>query len=619
MHDEHASSSPGEHASADMLGYEIRRLSESLLNRNAGNSAHTEVPRGRLAVRLATTFGLREIDVDLALAVLAAEIDHEFALLLYGTAARTETGVLAALVPRLEDRLAYLDAIGPDGHAIRRKVLRRVEVHGVGVLAPTRRFKVLVTGSSLFAMFPEFARIITVAPAEIPWVAPPEGALSAMRIAAGGSLCIVSGPDGVGKTTWAQRAAFTVGAACLYIDTSRAARANREVATEISELLDDAALTSTPVVIDNVESMLGTGSRLASIIEDALETSDVRIFAVAADADEVSARLRTRALGHVRISAPSATVRRELWQGANVAPQVRDMLADDLVLTPRQIANAIALIETGADPAVAAFEQLPKAHNLTLPDRATARLDALVLPEDTRREVIELIGAIRSRGYVQQRLSPGRGRAVTALFNGDSGTGKTFACEVVAAEVGLPLMRVNVASLVDKYIGETEKNLERVFAQAQAQGGILFFDEADALFGARTDVTRAQDRYANLETNLLLQLMESFSGVVLLTTNLKQNIDQAFLRRIMFKVYFETPEPKERERIWRSIMPAEEFAEGIDFPRLAKTFELTGGSIRAAALRAAYRAAAAGSRIAMADLVDCAQLETQGMGRVATW
>jgi SpoVK/Ycf46/Vps4 family AAA+-type ATPase len=187
---------------------------------------------------------------------------------------------------------------------------------------------------------------------------------------------------------------------------------------------------------------------------------------------------------------------------------------------------------------------------------------------------------------VLSALPTGRGRAITALFDGDSGTGKTFSCEVIAAEVGLPLMRVNVSSLVDKYIGETEKNLTRVFTQAQAQGGILFFDEADALFGTRTDVSRAQDRYANLETNLLLQLMEQFSGVVLLTTNLKKNIDQAFMRRIMFKVYFDTPEEPERERLWRTILGSSKFADDVDFRRLAKVFELSGGSIRAALLRA---------------------------------
>ena len=287
-------------------------------------------------------------------------------------------------------------------------------------------------------------------------------------------------------------------------------------------------------------------------------------------------------------------------------------------MTPRQIRNAVTLVEAGVDPVSAALEQL-SANGLTMPDRTSSKLDALVLPSDVRAEIVELIGAIRSRAEVAMDVASGRGRAITAMFNGESGTGKTFACEVIAAEVGLPLMRVNVASLVDKYIGETEKNLVRVFAQAQGQGGILFFDEADAMFGARTDVSRAQDRYANLETNLLLQLMEQFTGVVLLTTNLKQNIDPAFMRRIMFKVYFEAPEPVERVKLWRSVLPKERYEQDIDFGRLARTFELSGGSIRAAALRAAYRATAAKRPVSMADLAECAQLETHGMGRVATW
>jgi SpoVK/Ycf46/Vps4 family AAA+-type ATPase len=190
---------------------------------------------------------------------------------------------------------------------------------------------------------------------------------------------------------------------------------------------------------------------------------------------------------------------------------------------------------------------------------------------------------------------------------------------VISVEVGLPLMRVNVASLVDMYIGETEKNLARVFAQAQAHGGILLFDEADALFGARTNVSRAQDRYANLETNLLLQLMESFSGIVFLTTNLKNNIDPAFMRRIMYKVYFEPPEPVQRAALWRRHVPEVLWGEHINFDRLGTAFELTGGSIRSAALRAAYRCSALGRGISTLDLVECAKLETANLGRVAAW
>lgn len=409
-----------------------------------------------------------------------------------------------------------------------------------------------------------------------------------------------------------------IGRPVLRIDVARAARAHADVIGEIRELIDDAALLGAPIILDNASGLIGKETGLSLLVEDSLVNTPAKIFVVS-DRDEVLETMASRALAQVRVEPPPAAARRDLWSGAQLSEQLRNTLGDDLVLTPRQVANAIALIEAGADAAVAAFEQLPKTYNLTLPDRTTAKLDALVLPADVQAEIVELINAIRTRGSVAQKLASVRGKAITALFNGDSGTGKTFACEVIAAEVGLPLMRVNVASLVDKYIGETEKNLVRVFAQAQAQGGILFFDEADALFGNRTDVSRAQDRYANLETNLLLQLMEQFSGIVLLTTNLKQNIDRAFMRRIMYKVFFEPPEPDERERLWRSMLPATEYAENIDFARLARTFELAGGSIRAAVQRAAYRAAARNTQISMEDLVDCAQLEVQGMGRVATW
>src|SRR5262249_24494181 len=181
----------------------------------------------------------------------------------------------------------------------------------------------------------------------------------------------------------------------------------------------------------------------------------------------------------------------------------------------------------------------------------------------------ELIVAIRVRGRVDRGRSA-RGQGVSALFDGEPGTGKTLAADVIACEVPLPLMRVNVAALVDKYIGETEKNLTRTFAHARAGGGILVFDEADALFATRTDVGRAQDRYANLETNLLLQLLEEHPGIVILTTNLRGNLDPAFLRRITFKVHFALPEPPLRERLWRRHLGAGHAVDDAAIARLAR-------------------------------------------------
>src|SRR5262249_53545154 len=166
---------------------------------------------------------------------------------------------------------------------------------------------------------------------------------------------------------------------------------------------------------------------------------------------------------------------------------------------------------------------------------------------------------------------------------------------------------------------ETEKNLTRVFAQARARGGILLFDEADALFAARTAIGRATDRYANLETNLLLQLLEEHPGIVLLTTNLRGNLDQAFLRRLTYKIGFDIPDARLREQIWRRHLPADHDVDDLTIARLARSFELSGGGIRNAIMRACYRAAGASRRVGVEDVAECAQLETAAMGKVAAW
>lgn len=599
---------------SEALAYEIRRLATVIGRRHGEDPERPVPPPSELALRIVASFGIRPIDVDIALAVLGAELDFEFREVLHADGNRSALSILAALVPRLEDRLALTDAVGREAPAVQRGLLRWNDA--TGELAATRRFKAAVHGRSPMTDLPAYVEMIEDAPPSVPWVVPPPGLLDAMRAADDGAICLVYGATGTGKTTWACHAARQITRSAIRIDASRAAIATN-VASELRELIEDATMNGWSIVIDNARELLRGETRFALLLEEVLDATPARLFLVLGDGEFTFERLASRALGIVRVDPPGPLDRRVLWD-VTTTPSLCT-LADDLVLTPRQIAHAKQLCAVGADAALAAFEQLPKTQNLTLPSRGTARLDMLVLPEDVHTEIVEVIGAIRARGTVLGMLPAGRGRAITALLDGDSGTGKTFSCEVIAAEVGLPLMRVNVASLVDKYIGETEKNLERVFAQAQAQGGILFFDEADALFGARTDVSRAQDRYANLETNALLQLIEQFSGVVLLTTNLKKNMDQAFMRRIMYKVYFETPEPPERERLWKTVLDASLFEAGIDFKRLAKTFELTGGSIRAALLRAAYRATAANRKIQMGDLVECSQLEIQAMGRVATW
>ena len=244
----------------------------------------------------------------------------------------------------------------------------------------------------------------------------------------------------------------------------------------------------------------------------------------------------------------------------------------------------------------------------------------LVLPEQPLAQLRELALRARHRNRVlgDWRLNAGggRGRGALALFAGDSGTGKTLSAEVVAAELGLDLYVVQLSSIVDKYIGETEKNLERIFAEADRTDAVLLFDEADAVFGKRSEVTSSNDRYANLESAYLLQRLESFDGIVLLTTNLRANIDEAFTRRLDLIVYFPFPDAGQRLALWRHSLAHVPCADDIDPAPCAEEFELAGGSIRSAVVTAAYAAAGRGSPVTTADLLVGARREYRKAGRL---
>jgi SpoVK/Ycf46/Vps4 family AAA+-type ATPase len=222
-----------------------------------------------------------------------------------------------------------------------------------------------------------------------------------------------------------------------------------------------------------------------------------------------------------------------------------------------------------------------------------------VLPPEVLAQLTDLCEQIRHEHRVYEDWGFGskvsRGRGVGALFSGPPGTGKTLAAEVIAGELKLELYKVDLARVVSKYVGETEKNLSRIFAEAEDGNAILFFDEADALFGKRTEISDAHDRYANIETSYLLQRMEEYAGVVVLASNLRENMDDAFLRRIRFLVDFPFPDAAGRLRIWRSHLPDEApVSEDIDFQVLAERVQVAGGNIRNIVLNAAFFAAADG-------------------------
>ncbi|MEU5977566.1 ATP-binding protein [Streptomyces sp. NPDC047315] len=244
----------------------------------------------------------------------------------------------------------------------------------------------------------------------------------------------------------------------------------------------------------------------------------------------------------------------------------------------------------------------------------------LVLPGPPLENLHELALRARHRDRVlgDWRLSAGggRGRGVLGLFAGDSGTGKTLAAEVIAAELGLDLYVVQLSSVVDKYVGETEKNLERVFTEADRTDAVLLFDEADAVFGKRSEVKDSHDRYANMESAYLLQRLESFDGIALLTTNLRANVDEAFTRRLDMIVDFPFPDAEQRRALWRHSLSRVPCAGEIDLAPLAGGFELAGGSIRSAVVTAAYLAAGRDGLVTAADLLQGARREYRKAGRL---
>ena len=249
------------------------------------------------------------------------------------------------------------------------------------------------------------------------------------------------------------------------------------------------------------------------------------------------------------------------------------------------------------------------------------RWDSTVLPQDTLDILHEMVRFGRFSGYVLDQQGYGRtmgyGRAITALFSGPSGTGKTLCAGLVARELGLELFRVDLASVVSKYIGETEERLSKLFDASQDAGIALLFDEADSLFAKRTDVQSSVDRYANLEVNYLLQRLEDFDGVAILTTNHPDSIDTAFLRRIRFKPHFPPPEAPERERLWRVMVPADAPQDhDLKLRELAEDYELTGGQIQNAVLRAAVWAAERSGPLTAGLLARAAEREYKDQGRV---
>jgi AAA+ superfamily predicted ATPase len=375
---------------------------------------------------------------------------------------------------------------------------------------------------------------------------------------------------------------------------------------EWDAVIRQASLAGLAVIVELSEG-------LPAEARDRIERADHLGWALSSPHDLPLASLPRRSWIDVPVGDAPATVSE--WEAVfGDTPRTHQLSAEQLRLV------STAAEAAGGDVAEA-VRRLAAGHidQTAMRVRPARGWDDIVLDNDRMELLREVVARCRHRdtvfgdwGYAKQ---PSTG--VVALFAGPSGTGKTLAAEIIAGALDLDLYKVDLANLVSKYIGETEKNLSQVFDAAAASNVVLFFDEADAILGKRSEVADAHDRYANIEVAYLLQRLERHDGLVVLATNFAKNIDTAFLRRIHVSVEFPLPEPAERKLIWqRSIPKAAPLADDADFDFLAQNFELSGGSIRNAALTAAFLAAEAGTPVDMPAIAVALKRELQKLGRL---
>lgn len=450
------------------------------------------------------------------------------------------------------------------------------------------------------------------------------------------------GVDLTSQTAAARQVAGRLNRDLLQVNLSGIVTPETPPAQAVALALRDARLIGALPCLLGWDACLSDGAPPADVLAALCDYPDLVIVA-GRSTWQARGISRNRPLLWLEFPVPSYGQRRNLWTHFVAPDSIDDPtftgLAGQFFLTAEQIRDAVASARdaaasrTPAGPGPAATltpEDLfaaARAHsnpNLAgLARKITPRYkwSDIILPDDQITILHEVVSTVRGRPKVLEdwgvgdKLSASAG--ITILFAGQPGTGKTMAAEVIAAELGLDLYKIDLSTIVSKYIGETEKNLERIFNEAQTSNAILFFDEADAIFGKRSEVKDAHDRYANIEVSYLLQRMEQYDGVTVLATNLRANLDDAFTRRLHFALDFPFPDETYRLRIWQTLFPPTiPISADLDLPIMARRFKLAGGSIRNIIVSAAYLAAADGGAVTMTHLLHGARREMQKMGRL---
>jgi hypothetical protein len=592
---------------------------------------------------LSARISLSPFETDLLAATLAADIDPAFA------------AALEVLSPTSSDRPAVapvLEVLGaPNVHAaVRRALSPAGRLHRTGLLRLRgsgpflRRHLVLpdrVVSHVLGDPEPDPAlEFLLVRPQPLDL---PGSERVAALWAAGQTLIWVTGAQSTAGVSMIAGAAQRLECQCLAVDLSRirsAERLDRLDAAVLEAVLQGAALIVTGLLGNQPSGgapETGPGAGSAGGSGDGLTPADlvhrlgqaqIAVAVVAGETwDPDWAQWLPPTLVAPRLDP---ALRRTLWQ-AHVDPELpsspenwRDLIA--LQVTPEEIWRVAALAQAEAGGPLGPQHLVQAARRLA--DRAGAArrsgvsLDDLVLPPQTRSELDGLVSWVRNRDQVLAQgplTGKGKGRGIAALFAGGPGTGKTYAAQAVAGTLGLDLYQVDLTSVVDKYIGESEKRLSRVFATAERLNCVLFFDEADALFGTRSSVQDAHDRYANIGVSYLLQRLEEFDGVVVLATNLRGNLDSAFTRRLHFVLHFPDPDDAARAQLWRvhlGHLAETDPDDPVDVEKLSAAADIAGGSVRNAVLTAAFTAFEDnGGRVGQRHLIAALDRELRKLGR----
>lgn len=451
--------------------------------------------------------------------------------------------------------------------------------------------------------------------------------------APGAALLLFTGPDALSRTAAAEWVAAARQQPLLTLDLAQIEEAHHLQA--ISLLLRDARLLQALPHMTGWDTCLQDDAPPPALLKPVLAHPDGVVVSGQArwQARQVN---RQRDIRHFHFARPDVHRRQALLQyylgaAADVALpltavagqfQLDSAQLRDLVRTARDLAAQDGRTIQSSDLfAAARTHSNPRLGELARKITPRYTWDDLILAEDSVTILHEMVDTVRQRPLVLETWGVGKklssSGGITALFYGPPGTGKTMGAEVIAGELGLDLFKIDLSTMVSKYIGETEKNLERIFTEAESSNAILFFDEADAIFGKRSEVKDAHDRYANIEISYLLQRMEAYNGVTILATNLKANLDEAFTRRLQFALDFPFPKAPDRLRIWQTLFPPHvPRADDLDWHYLAERFEITGGNIRNIIVTAAYLAASNGQVVTMEHMLHGTRRELQKMGRL---